>query len=105
MPKEKSIRHGSFFSRSKLHLGVCLCLLKCWAADIPVTHVRSEIGSSVSVKCALDYYNFCRDVCSADLLDNPICLGGQGVIVQIDESSFAHDKKVGTLADSEYLLL
>jgi len=37
----------------------------------------------------MDWYNFRRDLCSNDLLHNPIVLGGPGHIVAIDETLMA----------------
>ena len=92
--QKKEVDSRRLFRRSKLSLRVCLRLLYCWAAEIPVTHIRAQIGSAVSVKCAVDYYNFCRAICTTHLLENEVHFGGPGVIVQIDESSFSRDKKV-----------
>ena len=39
-----------------------------------------------------DWFNFCREVCSADLLANPLQIGGPGAIVAIDESVVARSK-------------
>ena len=39
-----------------------------------------------------EWYNFCREVCSADLLANPLQIGGPGAIVDIDKSVVAKSK-------------
>ena len=70
----KSIRKGSFFSKSKL-------TLQKWLAGI---------GEDT----ACNIYQWLREVCSTKLLQLPITLGGPGVIVQIDESQFKHKPKV-----------
>ena len=103
--KKTSIRHGSFFSKSKLTLPTCVELLFCWAANVPVTHIRSYCGARVSVKTAIDFYNFLREVCSSQLLGEPILFGGPGVIVQIDESLFDHNSKVSCNDIGSYILL
>ena len=40
-------------------------------------------------------YQWLHEVCTAKLLQTQIILGGPGVVVQIDESSFRHKPKVG----------
>ena len=65
----KSIRHNSFFSKSKL-------TLQQWFVDI---------------------YQWLQEVCSTKLLATPIQLGGTGVVVQIDESLFRHKPKVSVI--------
>jgi len=44
---------------------------------------------AVNRKSIIDWYNFCRDLCSDDLLHNPVVLGGPGHIVAIDETLVA----------------
>ena len=51
-----------------------------------VTAVAEEM--EVTPKIAVDWYNFCRDVCEEHFLANPILIGGPGTIVEIDESKF-----------------
>ena len=45
---------------------------------------------------AVQCYQYLRDICSWRLMnvDSPLLLGGQGVVVQIDESLFRHKPKV-----------
>ena len=45
---------------------------------------------------AIQCYQYLRDICSWRLtnVDSPLLLGGQGVVVQIDESLFRHKPKV-----------
>ena len=47
---------------------------------------------AVNRKSVQDWYNFCRDLCSDNLLHNPIVLGGPGHIVAIDETLVARRK-------------
>jgi hypothetical protein len=47
----------------------------------------------VDHKTVTDWFNFLRDLCSADLLANPHQIGGQGRIVAIDESVVARAKR------------
>ena len=88
-----SIRHGSFFSLSKLTLQKWLLMLHYWAIEVPVTDAVTQ--SNIDIKTAVDIYQWLREICSTKLLQSPpIILGGQGQIVQIDESLFRHKPKV-----------
>ena len=42
----------------------------------------------ITPKIAIDWYNFCRDICAEHFLANPITIGGPGKVVEIDESKF-----------------
>ncbi len=88
----KSIRVGSFFSKSKLTLQKWLLLIQLWAWEFPVTSVVELV--EVDKHTAVDTYQWLREVCSAKLLQTVIVLGGPGVTVQIDESLFRHKPKV-----------
>lgn len=88
----KSIRDGSFFSKSKLTLQKWLLLIYLWARDCPMVDAMDE--AEVDSRTAVDVMQWLREVCSTKLLQTPIILGGPGVIVQIDESLFRHKPKV-----------
>ena len=82
-----------FFSKSRLSLKKWLLIIYWWAKQYPVTNCRDE--ADVDQCTAVDTYQWLREVCSTRLLrDPPIVLGGQGVIVQVDESLFRHKPKV-----------
>ena len=88
----KSIRNGSFFSKSKLTLQKLMICILWWTREYPVTDLCKEIDIIEATGC--DIYQWLREVCSTKLLQTPIVLGGPGVIVQIDESQFKHKPKV-----------
>ena len=90
----KSIRHDSFFSKSRLSLQKWLLLMHLWSRDCPVTDAADEV--EVTEKSAIQIYQYFRDVCSWHLVthDPPIVLGGAGRVVAIDESLFCHKVKV-----------
>ena len=88
----KSIRDGSFFSKSRLSLQKLLLIMYLWARQYPVTDAMGE--AVVDKRTAIDIYQWLREVCTTKLLSSPIILGGAGVVVQIDESLFRHKPKV-----------
>ena len=88
----KSLRVGSFFSKSKLPLQKWLVLLYWWIRQYPVGDAAEE--ARVSRETAINVYQWLREVCTTKLLATPIVLGGAGRTVQIDESLFRHKPKV-----------
>ena len=89
----KSIREGSFFSKSKITLQKWMIILHFWVHQYPVTDVMLE--ADVDKHTAIDAYQWFREICSSSLLLGPqIVLGGPGVVVHIDESLFRHKPKV-----------
>ena len=88
----KSIREGSFFSKSRLSLQKWLLLIYLWARDYPVKDVAQEAEIDKNTGC--DVMNWFREVCSTKLITTDINLGGPGKTVQIDESLFRHKPKV-----------
>ena len=52
--------------------------------QFPVT--TAPLDADINKSTAIDVYQWFREVCSTTLLNTPIVLGGNGVIVEIDES-------------------
>ena len=90
--KTATIRSGSFFEKSRITLQKWLILLYWWARQYPVSDAEEEAG--VSNRMAIDVYQWLREICSRQLLQMTITLGGTGKVVQIDESLFRHKPKV-----------
>ena len=88
----KSIREGSFFSKSKLPLRKWVLLMHFWVRQYPVTDAGEEC--EVDKNSAYNVYRWFREVCSTKLLQTSIALGGPGSVVQVDESLFRHKPKV-----------
>ena len=88
----RSIRHGSFFVKSRLTLQQWLVLMYWWAREYPAKDATEE--AKVNKNTATTVYRWLREVCSTKLLQAPIILGGPGVICEIDESMFKHKPKV-----------
>lgn len=69
-----------------------LILIYWCVKQYPVLDAAEEAG--VSLVLAINVYQWLREVCTTTLLQQPIKLGGQGVVVQIDELTFQHKPKV-----------
>ena len=99
----KSIRHNSFFSKSKLTLQQWFIAILWWSREYPVTEMAMEAEIRQATAC--DIYQWLQEVCSTKLLATPIQLGGTGVVVQIDESLFRHKPKVSYKIPSIHQLI
>ncbi len=62
----KSIRVGSFFSKSKITLWQWLLLVYLWARNYPVTDAAED--ADVSLGTAIDVFQWLREVCTTRLL-------------------------------------
>ena len=92
--KKYSLRYKSFFFGSHLPLRVILVIIYLWINRLRVAQVLGLLaGKVVSNHTVIDWYNFCRDVCSECLITNPIKLGGVGDIVEIDETHLGGKRK------------
>ena len=87
-----SVRDGSFFHKSKFTLQKWLILFYWSVREYPVTDAAEE--AKVEPNTAVAVYQWLREVCSMKLIQTRIQLGGNGAIVQIDESLFRHKPKV-----------
>ena len=83
-----TIRNGSFLSRSKMYLNTWLHAMYLWSVE--ESEGRASKILSLSIKTTIDIYKFFRDVCQQYFQRNPIQLGGSGLILNVDESCFAH---------------
>lgn len=82
----RSIRSNSWFYQSKLKPVEILMFTYYWCYNIPMRVIRKEF--KMSDKTIVDWSSFCRKVAVDQVLDNPVKIGGPGVIVEIDESKF-----------------
>lgn len=85
-----SIRHGSFLASQNISLQDFILLAYFWAHESSISATTAMIGlSHVSV---IQWFAYFRDVCSHKLVNNPIQIGGAGIVVEIDESVVARRK-------------
>ena len=89
--KYKSTRNGSFFEKSRSTLNKIILLIYHWARELSQDTAIHELN--ISNKTAIDWYNFCRDVCHDDAFNRSEKIGGPDIIVEIDESAFGKRKE------------
>jgi transposase-like protein len=79
-----SMLKNTWFSESRLPLKEVLDLTLHWYFQSPVTSAAGQVG--VSKEAAIRVYRRCRNVCLDVLSRDDICIGGDGLHVEIDES-------------------
>ncbi|CAF3574980.1 unnamed protein product [Rotaria socialis] len=85
----RTIRHGTFFSNSKLAIRQVLDLTYFWAESTIV-----------------DWKNFSRDLCGEHFSRHPVVIGGPGHIVEIDESAWTKRKyNRGRLVSNQWVFV
>ena len=86
-----SIRKDSWFSGSHLSIPQILKLTYFWVYKIPQNFAQQEtrIGSNNTL---VDWHNFAREVCALILDQDDDQIGGEGEIVELDESKFGKQK-------------
>ena len=82
---EASIRKGSWFAQSNMTLEEILKFTYWWRQDLEQSQITHELGLVRGT--GVDWDSFCREVC-----DSSQKIGGEGKIVQIDESKFGKRK-------------
>ncbi len=94
----KTIRDGSLFSNSCLELNQLLTFIYFWCEDLLQRDCARQ--SNMSERSAVEWAEFCRNVCQQHLVENPMLVGGPRVdpatgnflephTVEIDESLLA----------------
>lgn len=93
----KTLRHGSFFSKSHLSLSQLLDFIYFWSQDTDLKMISQEARCNYE-HTAIDWSNFLREICTVWVANNPAVLGGldpvtlQPKIVEVDETKFFHRK-------------
>ena len=86
----KSIRNGSFFEGSHLNLIQILDFIYFWSRKQQLMDIREEVD--ISWETAVEWANYIRDVCRLWCTDQLDQIGGEGKVVEIDESKWMHRK-------------
>ena len=87
---EIPVRRDSFFANSKLSLQEITKFIYFWTLKYMQDIVHYEMG--ISAPTVIDFYNFCREVCTILIEDESEQIGGVGKIVEVDESKFGRRK-------------
>ena len=87
---ELSVRSGSWFEKSNLTLEEMVKFTYWWCRDLEQCQIKHELGMSSST--AVDWDSFCREICEISIIENSESVGGEGKVVQIDESKFGKRK-------------
>ena len=88
-----SIRHGSWFSQSNMTLEEILEFTYWWCCGFTQDQIALQLKTSPRTN--VDWCNFCRETCEMILLhdsENGAKIGGDGIIVEIDEYKFVNRK-------------
>lgn len=88
--KKVSVRTNSFFSKSNLQLGQILHIAYYWVSKSSVDTTNVHVGVSRQAVC--DYYNYFRELVSSSVSEVQCCIGGEGIIVELDESKIGKRK-------------
>ncbi|CAC5426638.1 unnamed protein product [Mytilus coruscus] len=83
-------RNGSWFQGHNLSLEKILFITYFWIYKIDQEFVKHEL--SICNQTIVDWYNYCREVCIEILKTDSEKIGGDSVIVEIDESKFGKRK-------------
>ena len=84
------IRKHSFFSGSHLSIQLIVKIIYFWSHRYPNHIVLHE--TRLNERTVVDFFNFCREVCSVVLEEQSEPIGGPGKVVEIDESKFGKRK-------------
>ena len=88
---ESGLRIGTWLEHSRLPYRDIILFIYCWAYEM--TSIQfCERELLLNKNTVVDWNNYLREVCAADLLRNPIAIGGPNTTIEIDESLFSRRK-------------
>lgn len=88
--REITIRTGTFFEGSQLPCSKILLMAYLWINRVPMTSIETLTGHSSKTVCA--FLNHFRNLITGHLEESDTVIGGEGVVVEIDESKFGKRK-------------
>lgn len=86
----ETLRNNTFFHKSKLDLFNICGFVNLWALNCSLETITVQL--EISKPTAVDWASFCREVVEVCYLKNPKKIGGEGKVVEIDESKFGRRK-------------
>lgn len=98
--QETSITHNTWFENTKITIRQSLVLIYMWLLQTTLQIAASE--AEVHFSTALDYFCFCREICYVIITQNTKPIGGEGHIVELDETHvYTRKYKMGRLLKNE----
>ena len=94
--KEISIKKNSFFSTHRMKCSTILLIAYLWLKKMPITSIVStcEAGSSQVSSIVKKI----REMISGSLEQDDAMIGGEGIIVEIDEAKFGNASTTEAIA-------
>lgn len=89
--EEIGLRKNTWLEGSTLPLKTIIFFIYCWVNEYTTTKFCSK-ELYMSNDAITDWKMYLREVCADFLIKNPIIIGGPGMSVEIDESSFSKRK-------------
>jgi transposase-like protein len=86
----RSVRKGTWFEECRLSMYQILIITYYWVIGRPAKHIA--LDRNISPTTVGEWKNFCRDVCVWICARENEMIGGEGVIVEIEESEFGKRK-------------
>ena len=87
---KKTIRANSFLDNHHISEEQFITIVFLWSNEISVKAATTI--TEISERTIIQWYQYLRDVCSHYLFTNPIKIGGEGRVVQVDESQITKRK-------------
>lgn len=88
--KSYSVFAGTFFSMAKLPLHQIIELAYHWLSNASVSTTIAQTGRASDTVCA--YFKYFRELVADSLEETDFCIGGPGIVVELDESKFGKRK-------------
>ena len=88
---EVGLRNDTWLENSRLSYRNIILFMYCWSNEMTsIEFCEREL--LLNKNTVVDWNNYLREVCAADLLQNPLAIGGPNTTVEIDESLFSRRK-------------
>ena len=91
--KRYSIRTNSFFQKSKLSLQILLTIIFWFSNGCSVNECEKLLGNSVTTKTIIQWFNYCRDICTTWLALHPPMFDGTVNVLNVDETAIGGKRK------------
>ena len=89
--EEVGLRKGTWLAHFNLSYRKVVLFIYCWSREM-TSRDFCERKLEIYKKPVVDWNNFLREVFAAELIANPIAIGGPNTTVKVDESFFASRK-------------